>query len=246
MLYMIVEAAIELLLQRPATRQRRAEWLHRVCARVLRRLGLRVRVEGAPPPSGAVILNHQSYLDIFVMAGLARCVFVAKMEMRSWPVIGWMTTMAGTVYVDRGRGGSAAATTADMREAAAAGLPFVFFPEGTTTNGVEMLPFRSGLLSEARKAGLPVTAGYLQYSLPAVTCASLEDDVAYWGERSLPWHIVRFLTLTGVQATVRFAPEPIQFRAENRKLAAIEARAAVLALAPQETAVPPQAAAVSA
>ena len=65
------------------------------------------------------------------------------------PVLGWMTTMAGTVYVARGHGGSAAKARSGMQAAADAGLPVVFFPEGTTTNGSELLKFHSGLLAQA-------------------------------------------------------------------------------------------------
>ena len=65
-------------------------------------------VTGEFPDGGVVISNHVSYLDIIVFAALKPCVFVSKAEIAQWPVLGWMTTMAGTVYVNRGHGGSAA------------------------------------------------------------------------------------------------------------------------------------------
>ena len=70
-------------------------------------MGVEIEVVGSFPERGAIISNHLSYLDIVIFAALRPCVFVSKLEMKSWPVIGWMTMMAGTVFVDRGHGGSA-------------------------------------------------------------------------------------------------------------------------------------------
>ena len=192
-------------------------------------------MEGVFPGRGAVISNHLSYLDIVVFAALHPCVFVSKAEIRRWPVVGWMTTMSGTVYVERGHGGSAMRARKGMQAALDAGLPVVFFPEGTTSNGSQLLKFHSGLLSQVTAGGAPVTAAYLRYSLvedngPDVSVA---DDVCYWGDRSMLAHIFKFLGLRGVRAEVRFAEEPIAFSSDglHRKKAAVEARSAVAALA---------------
>src|SRR5580698_1206672 len=199
----------------------------------MRGMGIEIRVKGGFPERGAVISNHQSYVDIVVFAALHPCVFVSKAEIESWPVVGWMTTMSGTVYVARGHGGSAIRARKGMQAALDAGLPVVFFPEGTTTNGSQLLKFHSGLLAQIMEGGTPVTAAYLRYSLaadngPGVTVA---DDVCYWGDRDMWTHLFKFLGLRGVRAEVRFAAEPIAFRnPANRKLAAQEARAAVWAL----------------
>ena len=188
-------------------------------------------MEGAFPAAGAVITNHQGYLDILVLASLAPCVFVSKAEIARWPVVGWMTTMAGTVYVERGKGGSGAAASVRLREAAEDGLPVVFFPEGTTSNGDALLPFHGGMLAEARAAGMVVTAGVLRYAISGPAGATVGDEVAYWGDRGMEEHIARFLTLEGLSARVRFAPLPIPFSTDDRKAAAAEAHAAMLRLA---------------
>ena len=197
-------------------------------------MGIDVAVRGEFPQRGAVISNHSGYLDIITFAALAPCVFVGKAEIRGWPVLGWMTTMSGTIYVERGRGGSAARAASRMQEAAVAGVPVVFFPEGTTTDGRELLPFRSGVLNEAIASGEPVTAAYVTYSLGAGNMgATVEDDVAYWGDVVLARHIVRLLGLRNVWVAVRFADAPIRFSEaalRDRKLAAGEARSAVCAL----------------
>jgi 1-acyl-sn-glycerol-3-phosphate acyltransferase len=122
-----------------------------------------------------------------------------------------------------------------MKAAAEAGIPVVFFPEGTTSNGDAVLKFHSGLLLQALEADQPVTAAHLCYRLnqengPSVTVA---NDVSYWGETSFLAHVFRFLGLRGVEADVRFAESPIAFSSDpaQRKLLAAEARAAVLELA---------------
>ena len=86
------------------------------------------------------------------------------------------------------------------------------------------------MLAEARAAGMAVTAGVLRYAISGPAGATVGDEVAYWGDRGMLEHIARFLTLEGVRARVRFAAGPIAFASEERKAAAVEARAAVLEL----------------
>ena len=234
MVGMFVAAGTELAVKQPETRQERADWLHRFCARAMRGMGIEINVSGSFPKRGVVISNHLSYLDIVVYAAIHPCVFVSKAEVAGWPVVGWMTTMSGTVYVARGHGGSAMKAREGMQAAVDAGLPVVFFPEGTTSNGSGLLKFHSGLLAQALDGGAPVTAACIRYGFaedngPDVSVA---DDVCYWGERNMLGHIFTFLGLRGVRAEVRFAEEPIEFSSDtlHRKEAAVEARAAVATL----------------
>ncbi len=205
----------------------------------MRGSGIATVVSGRFPERGALIANHVSYLDILVLASLHPCVFVAKAEIRRWPVIGWLATMAGTVFVERGRGCSAMHARGELRAAAEQGVTVVFFPEGTTSNGREVLRFHSGLLGQVLGEGSAITAAYLRYSLgPRDRAhASAEDDVAYWGERAMLPHVFRFLSLREVRANVRFASAPIHFLSgpNQRKQAAVEAREAVRALAAVES-----------
>jgi lyso-ornithine lipid O-acyltransferase len=233
LLGMFFYATLELLVTRPATREQRAEWLHRFCARAIRKMGIGLRVVGVYPERGVVISNHLGYLDIVVFAALHRCVFVSKAEIRSWPLLGWMTTMAGTVYVERGRGGSAVRASGGMNAAAEAGLPVVFFPEGTTSKGETVLKFHSGLLAQAMQSGQPIWAAHVRYRLtedngPGITLA----EVSYWDDTPLLKHIFRLLAVRGIEVEVRFAETPIAFSEDvgQRKLAAAEARAVVMQL----------------
>ena len=233
---LFVGAAVELVVKRPATRRERAEWLHRFCARSLRVMRFSFVVRGEFPESGTVISNHLSYVDIILFAGIRPCVFAAKADIAKWPVLGWMTTMAGAVYVERGRGRSAVDAAEGMREAYDAGLPVMFFPEGATNNSDVLLPFQSGLLAMALASGRPVTAAHLRYVMPEKLNAgrTVRENVC-WGEVPLVGHLWGLLSLRGVSAEVQFAARPIEFvRMEHagmeRKRAAVDARVAVMEL----------------
>lgn len=221
---------------RPKTRPERAAWLTGFCRAALRAVDMSCATEGHVPLEGAVITNHLSYLDIVVHSAIHPCVFVSAIETRKMPLIGWISMMAGTVYVERGAGGSAEAAAKGMGKGFRDGLPVVFFPEGGTFVGDEpVMPFHSGLLAQALEAKAPVTAGFIRYELSAEDVASgksARNDV-HWGHQSLVGHIWNFLGLKGLKATIRFAEEPISFSAaayEDRKVAAVEAREAVLTI----------------
>jgi 1-acyl-sn-glycerol-3-phosphate acyltransferase len=228
-----VYAALELIAKRPATRPQRAEWLHRFCGRALREMGLATNVVGSFPERGVVVSNHLGYLDIVAFAAAHRCVFVSKAEVAHLPLLGWMTTSAGTVYVERGRGGSALRAKDGMQAAADAGVPIVFFPEGTTTDGSTVLKFHSGLLAQAIQAGQPVTAARVRYRLTQANGpgTTIHSHVSYWDDTPLFKHIFRLLAVRGIEVELRIAASPIAFSApNNRKLAAEQARAAVMEL----------------
>ncbi|MGA7156339.1 MAG: lysophospholipid acyltransferase family protein [Acidobacteriaceae bacterium] len=232
---------LEVLLTRPRTRALRAAWLSRICHRLLRPQHITVTAIGPIPAHGAIISNHLTYADIAVLATIQPCVFVSKIELRSTPVFGWISMMAGTVYINRKAGRTAGRSASKAAEGMAKGfrdaLPVVFFPEGTTSLGdAPTLPFRSGLLAMALAAGEPITAAFIHYELsPADLAAgySTHNDV-HWGKQTLFQHVWNFVGLTNVHATIHFADQPIAFSEaalHNRKQAGREAQAAVEALA---------------
>lgn len=232
--WVFVTQLIKLVVTRPRTRPERAAWLTGFCRAALRAVEMSCSTEGHVPLEGAVITNHLSYLDIVVHASIRPCVFVSAIETRRMPLIGWISMMAGTVYVERGAGGSAEKAAQGMAKGFRDGLPVIFFPEGGTFVGDELvMPFHSGLLAQALEAGAPVTAGFIRYELSAQDIArgkSARNDV-HWGHQGLVAHIWNFLGLRGLKARVRFAGAPITFSSqayEDRKVAAIEARGAVV------------------
>ncbi|HEV2578179.1 MAG TPA: lysophospholipid acyltransferase family protein [Acidobacteriaceae bacterium] len=232
----IAVRVMKFMVTRPRTRRERAEWLTGTCRWALRVAKVTYETEGPVPMEGAVITNHLSYLDIVVHGAIRPCVFVSATDTLEIPVIGWISKMVGTVYVERGGGGSAEKAAKGMAKGFRDGLPVVFFPEGGTFIGDEpVMPFRSGLLAEAMEAEVPVWPGFIRYEVSEQDRAegkSARNDV-HWSSQTLVQHLWNFLGLNEVQAEVRFAEEPVEFsRAalEDRKVAAAEAREAVLAV----------------
>ncbi len=127
----------------------RTEWLHRWCRFACRVLGIRVTTLGAMPRSGLLVCNHLSYLDIIVLSSIRPCIFVAKRDVAGWPLFGWLAHAAGTIFVDRQRPLATAFAVNRIHAAIATGLPVVLFPEGTSSDGSTVLPFKSSLLESA-------------------------------------------------------------------------------------------------
>lgn len=226
----------ELIVKRPRDRAARAAWLTGLCRRLLRSINGTYSTTGPVPSTGAVISNHLSYVDILVHSAIRPCVFVSKAEVRRMPFFGWISFMAGTVYVERGAGGSAMRAGEAMAKGFRDGLPVTFFPEGTTFLGDEpVMPFHSGLLAQALAAEQPIHPGFIRYSLGAEDTAEgyTPRNAIHWGPNSLPAHLWRLVGLRGLHGSVHFASRPVEFTKQGlteRKVAAVQAQAAVLAL----------------
>lgn len=168
-------------------------------------------VSGEIPQDGALVCNHVSYLDILLFAAQGPFVMVAKSEVSRWPLLGWITKQSGTVYVVRG-GGPATypAVNEAMAEAFRSGLPVLFFPEGTTTDGSCVLPFRRGLFHSVLNEDVPLHIAALRYS---------DDSACWWGNDLLLPHILHVAGMEGLHAELRFGPV-IQQRRDRFELAA--------------------------
>jgi len=130
---------------------------------------------------------------------------------RGWPLLGWITAQAGTVYVQRGGGPTTyPRVNAEMAEAYRSGLPVLFFPEGTTTDGASVLPFRRGLFHSVLNNGVPLRTAALRYTLEphAVNAsATVGEEICWWGEMGFASHLFRLVGLRGVGARIRFGDE---------------------------------------
>lgn len=127
-------------------------------------IGIQVRVKGHPAP-GPVLMaaNHISWLDILVMHAACHCRFVAKSEIRSWPLVGVLTTGGGSLYIERGSNRDAMRVVHQMAAALQQGQVLAVFPEGGTGDGVTLLPFHANLLQAAISADAPIQPIALQF-----------------------------------------------------------------------------------
>jgi 1-acyl-sn-glycerol-3-phosphate acyltransferase len=213
-LALLAAAVVDYGIRRPKWGAGGAVWIHGWCRRIVTVMGFRCVVEGRVPRGGAVVSNHLSYLDILLYSSVQPFVMVAKTEVRGWPLLGWLTAQAGTVYVQRGGGPKTfPPVNAAMAEAYRSGLPVLFFPEGTTTDGAGVLPFRRGLFHSVLDNGVSLRTAAVGYSLDSYRVngeATVGEDVCWWGEMGFTSHLFRVLGLRGLSAKIRFGEEVVE------------------------------------
>ena len=196
-----------------------AVWVHRWCRRLVWALGIECEISGPVPDAGAgmlaVVSNHLSYLDVLLYSATRPFVMVSKVEVRGWPLIGWITAQAGTVYVQRSdvKGGQTqthAEVNAMMAAAYRSGLPVMFFPEGTTTDGSGIMPFRRGLYNSVVYDSVPVKVAAIGYEFSRPNPgASVGEHVCFVGDADFGPHLLGFLGLQGVKAKMQFGAEVV-------------------------------------
>jgi 1-acyl-sn-glycerol-3-phosphate acyltransferase len=200
---------------------------------LLRGFGMRVAVHGQPLPVAGTLFvsNHISWIDIAVIGRVLDAAFVAKGEIRGWPIIGKLTQAYGCLFVEREKRGKAADQAAQLASHLEAERGIVLFPEGTTGLGTSVLPFRSSLfalipgVAEGTARVQPVT---LRYRRRDGSALSPEEQrmVGWIGDDELLPNALGLLRMGGLLAEVWFE-EPVS--GENRKALARACEAAVLA-----------------
>lgn len=169
---------------------------------LLRICGMRLVIRGQAPLQGAGlwVANHVSWLDIFVLNSVRQTAFVAKQELRRWPILGWLIAGAGTVFVDRSQRHAVKHAFDAMQVRFARHEVLGLFPEGTTSPGQSVLPFYASLLEPALKAGVPVQAVALLYTHHGTR----SPLAAYAGNDTLLANLWRVLGATGLAVEAVF------------------------------------------
>jgi 1-acyl-sn-glycerol-3-phosphate acyltransferase len=199
---------------RPDTPERRAEWNHSCARIVIKALGIRLKITGKPPERGLLVSNHLSYLEVLIYGAALPCYLVSKAEIGRWPFFGPLARAGGTLFVDRGSRASAEAVTEQIAERLKGAVPVLFFPEGTSSDGAQLLPFHSRLFTPAVTAGIPVTAAAVRY---VPEDGAPERELCWYGDIAFLPHIWKVLGGANFSAEVHFG-EP-HFYA-NRRVAA--------------------------
>lgn len=221
----------ELAMQRVSRKGRpHLPWLfHRALARSL---GIHVVVHGRQVRRGGVlfVVNHLSWADIPTLGSRILAAFVAKSEVAGWGPVGWLSTLARTVYVDRERRQATGVARNAIVERLAAGENVILFPEGTNSDGIAVLPFKSALFAAIEPAGSdggagedfliqPVTLAYTRLNGMPITRERL-PDIAWIGDTALMPHLLAFMSLGKVRAEITFhAPVRVDDFADRKALA---------------------------
>lgn len=172
-------------------------------------LGGTLEARGTPPPRGSLIVcNHLSYVDILVLGAALAPVFVSKSEVGSWPLIGKVVRVSGTLLLDRSRIRDIPRVMDAIARVREAGHSVLFFPEGTTTRGDGVAPFRASLLGLAARSRTPVHYAALRYeTLPGDLPAT--DSVCWWGDATLVGHLGKILRLRSFRAELRYGEDTV-------------------------------------
>ncbi len=166
--------------------------------------GVRIDILGQPRMKGAElwVSNHVSWIDIFILAGVRSVFFVAKSEIRSWPVVGWLVAKVGTVFLQRGQRQSIRKVGEEMQQRFGRGEVIGLFAEGTTSTGFDVLPFHGSLFDPAIRAGVDIQPVALRF----MHHGRRSDFAAFVGEETLVANLWTLLRATGVSVEVEFLP----------------------------------------
>lgn len=209
---------------------------HRAACAVI---GIRITQIGARTQDSPVLIlsNHASWLDIIVLSAIAPVVFVAKSEVANWPLFGWLAKLQRTIFVERERRHKTGDAARAMGERLMGGDAVVLFPEGTSSDGIRILPFRSALIGAVhhtigdsthhdRVTVQPVSIAYVRYGGVPVGRA-LRDKVAWYGEAELVPHLLGVLSAGAVDVTVSWGDAVGYGMTADRKQIARDTEAAV-------------------
>ena len=197
--------------------------------RMLQMLGIGLQVRGTAPQRGPLMLvaNHISWLDILVMHAARHCRFVSKSDVKRWPLIGRLATGGGTLYIERDSRRDAMRVVHRMADSLRAGDILGVFPEGTTSDGVTLLPFHANLIQAAISADAPVLPVGLSFIDAATGQTSL--TACYIGDDSLVGSLWRTLAGAPISAVVTYG-QPEHSQGRDRRAWARDLHSAVEAL----------------
>lgn len=183
---------------------------------LLAKAGISLRLQGQPPITGPVMLvaNHISWLDIPVMHAARHCRFVSKSDVKAWPLIGGLATAAGTLYIERASRRDALRMVRTMQESLERGEVLAVFPEGTTGDGRDILPFHANLIQAAVVANAPVQPVGLRFV--DRTTGELSFAPSYIGDETLVGSIWRTLSAPAIEAVVHYGESELPAGRDRR------------------------------
>ena len=187
-------------------------------------MGVRVAATGTPPePPFVLVANHLSYLDIVTIWTHVQGTFLSRADVARWPVIGVMARSVGTLFIERSRKRELPQVVGELAAVLERQEGVIFFPEGTSSEGLDVLPFRASLFDFAARSGHAVHCATLSYQTPP-GAKPARLSVCWWGDMGFFGHALGMLRLPSIDATIDFATEPVR-AADRKALAQLSHRA---------------------
>ncbi|HCY17357.1 MAG: glycerol acyltransferase [Curvibacter sp. GWA2_64_110] len=217
----ILAGLLTILFRFPRLSQEQREIRVQVWSReMLARLGVRLVVKGTPSTRGPVLLvaNHISWLDITSLHAARYCRFVSKADVKGWPLIGALASGVGTLFIERESRRDAMRVVHHMADSLRAGDVVAVFPEGTTSDGVHLLPFHANLLQAAITAEVPVQPVALQFLEAHTGQRSLAP--CYVGDDTLLGSVWRTVRARGITVQMVFGEPQVALGRDRRTWAA--------------------------
>lgn len=172
-------------------------------------MGMTIRIVGRPPePPFFLVANHLSYCDIFVLESVAKGFFIAKSEAASWPLLGPVLQLGNTIFIDRARIKDIPRVIGHIRKVLNAGYGVILFPEGYSTKGETLLPFKAPLLEVAASGRFPVSYSSLGYYIGG----SRREGAAavhWYGDMGLMGPLYKLLQRPRFTAVIKFGEQKI-------------------------------------
>ncbi|MGD9541586.1 lysophospholipid acyltransferase family protein [Methylocystis sp.] len=198
------------------------------CRTVCAVIGVKVKARGALPSSAPrfVVANHVSWTDIIALASVSPFVFLAKSEVARWPVLGLLARLQGTIFVERGARQDVARVNDALADVLRAGHDLVVFPEGTSSDGAEVLPFRSAHFAPLELMNAPGEAPTLAPVAIAYSDGANRIDVGWYGDMTFLPHLWSLMKQGRAQCHISFGAA-IETSGKDRKALAAETRASV-------------------
>lgn len=176
-------------------------------------LNLHIQTIGTPPKAPFFLVsNHLSYVDIVPLFLNLKCTFVAKKEVRSWPVLGFMVKSVGVIFIDRTRNRDITRVNKVLSNSLNKHQGMIVFPEGTTSAGTHILPFRASLLHFPASKKIPVHYCSIRYETDQKNGDKhAEVSVCFYGAREpIHVHLFKLASNRRIDCTIRFGDEPVE------------------------------------
>ena len=172
------------------------------------------------------VSNHITWLDIWALNGVRPLRFIAKSEIRNWPLVGWLAEQGGTLFIERGKRQDTGRITRASTQALRDGDCLCIFPEGTTTDGTEVRQFKTSLLQPSIDAGAMLWPLSIHYPLPN---GEANTAIAYWADVTMMQSLKEVLKQRQIRVELSFGT-PLSTTGQDRRSLARKSREVIVSL----------------